>query len=50
VPLRDIGVPQGFHPHGARGEVLAQVGLTAQDVALQVTEWITRVVGTKVLS
>jgi len=50
VPLRDIGVPQGFHPHGARNEVLSQVGLTAQDVALRVTEWITRDVGTKVLS
>jgi 1-deoxy-D-xylulose-5-phosphate synthase len=50
VPLRDIGVPQGFHPHGARAEVLTQIGLTAQDVALRVTEWITRDLGTKVLS
>src|SRR4051794_39240830 len=33
TPLRDIGVPQGWHPHGTRGEILAELGLTAQDVA-----------------
>jgi 1-deoxy-D-xylulose-5-phosphate synthase len=41
VPLRDIGVPQGWHPHGSRAEVLADVGLTAHEVAVQVTKWIT---------
>jgi 1-deoxy-D-xylulose-5-phosphate synthase len=40
VPLRDIGVPQAWHPHGSRSEVLASVGLTAQDVALLVTGWL----------
>jgi 1-deoxy-D-xylulose-5-phosphate synthase len=40
VPLRDIGVAQGWHPHGSRNEVLAALGLTAQDVARQVTEWV----------
>jgi 1-deoxy-D-xylulose-5-phosphate synthase len=40
VPLRDLGVPQGWHPHGSRAEILADVGLTAQDVARQVTEWV----------
>ncbi|PRX51288.1 1-deoxy-D-xylulose-5-phosphate synthase [Prauserella shujinwangii] len=39
VPLRDIAVPQRFHAHGTREEVLASVGLTAQDVARKVTEW-----------
>ncbi|PXY28170.1 1-deoxy-D-xylulose-5-phosphate synthase [Prauserella muralis] len=39
VPLRDLAVPQRFHAHGTRDEVLAAVGLTAQDVARQVTEW-----------
>ncbi|MCP2168317.1 1-deoxy-D-xylulose-5-phosphate synthase [Goodfellowiella coeruleoviolacea] len=39
VPLRDLAVPQRFHHHGTRAEVLAEVGLTAQDVARRVTEW-----------
>ncbi|GGL13950.1 1-deoxy-D-xylulose-5-phosphate synthase [Mangrovihabitans endophyticus] len=38
VPVRDFGVPAGFHPHGTRAQVLAAVGLTAQDVARDVTE------------
>jgi 1-deoxy-D-xylulose-5-phosphate synthase len=42
VPLRDLGVPQAWHPHGTREEILAEVGLTAQDVARQVTEWMSR--------
>jgi 1-deoxy-D-xylulose-5-phosphate synthase len=37
TPLRDIGVPQRYLEHGSRAEVLADVGLTAQDVALRVT-------------
>ncbi len=40
VPLRDLGVPQGFQPQGTRPEVLVQLGLTAQNVARKVTEWI----------
>jgi 1-deoxy-D-xylulose-5-phosphate synthase len=43
VPLRDLGIPQGWHPHGTRNEILADLGLTAQDVARQVTEWVTRI-------
>ncbi|OQO93981.1 1-deoxy-D-xylulose-5-phosphate synthase [Saccharomonospora piscinae] len=39
VPLRDLGVPQRFLEHGSRDEVLAGIGLTAQDVARRVTEW-----------
>ena len=39
TPLRDLGVPQRFLDHGTRAEVLADLGLTAQDVARRVTEW-----------
>ncbi|MFI5491221.1 1-deoxy-D-xylulose-5-phosphate synthase [Actinoplanes sp. NPDC051859] len=39
VPLRDFGVPAGFHPHGTRAEILGSLGLTAQDIARDVTEW-----------
>jgi 1-deoxy-D-xylulose-5-phosphate synthase len=42
VPLRDIALPQQFHDHGSRGEVLAVCGITAQDVARRVTEWASR--------
>ncbi|MCW2503611.1 MAG: 1-deoxy-D-xylulose-5-phosphate synthase [Actinomycetia bacterium] len=40
TPLRDLGVPVGFHPHGTRAEILADLGLTAQDVARNVIEWV----------
>jgi 1-deoxy-D-xylulose-5-phosphate synthase len=43
VPLRDFGVPVGFHPHGTRAEILAGLGLTAQDIAREVTEWVSRI-------
>ena len=39
TPLRDLGVAQRFLDHGTRAEVLADLGLTAQDVARRVTEW-----------
>lgn len=45
VPLRDLGVPQRFLAHGSRDEVLAGVGLTAQDVARKVTEWAANRIG-----
>jgi len=38
VPLRVLGVPAGWHPHGSRSEILADLGLTAQDVARTVVE------------
>ncbi|GLY04686.1 MULTISPECIES: 1-deoxy-D-xylulose-5-phosphate synthase [Actinoplanes] len=40
VPLRDFGVPVGFHPHGTRAEILTSLGLTAQDIARDVTGWV----------
>jgi 1-deoxy-D-xylulose-5-phosphate synthase len=39
VPLRDLGLPKRFLDHASREEVLADLGLTAQDVARAVTEW-----------
>ena len=36
VPLRDLALPQEFLEHGNRADVLAAVGLTAQDVARRV--------------
>jgi 1-deoxy-D-xylulose-5-phosphate synthase len=38
VPVRDLAVPVGFHPHGQRAEILADLGLTARDVARTITE------------
>ncbi|MFL6124210.1 1-deoxy-D-xylulose-5-phosphate synthase [Actinophytocola sp.] len=40
VPLRDLGLPQEFHGQGTRAEVLVGLGMTAQNVARRVTEWI----------
>jgi 1-deoxy-D-xylulose-5-phosphate synthase len=40
VSLRDVGLPQEFHGQGTRAEVLVQLGMTAQNVARRITEWI----------
>ena len=40
VPCRDVGVPQEFQAHASRKEVLAEIGLTDQDVARQITGWV----------
>jgi 1-deoxy-D-xylulose-5-phosphate synthase len=40
VPLRDLGVPVDWHPHGSRAELLEDLGLTAPDVAREITGWI----------
>jgi 1-deoxy-D-xylulose-5-phosphate synthase len=42
VPSRDIGLAPRFLEHGSRAEVLADAGLTAQEVARQVVEAISR--------
>ncbi|MGY1755136.1 1-deoxy-D-xylulose-5-phosphate synthase [Blastococcus sp. SYSU D01042] len=39
VPVRALGLPQQFFEHGSRGQVLADVGLTEQDVARRIAEW-----------
>ncbi|MEV0946438.1 1-deoxy-D-xylulose-5-phosphate synthase [Rhodococcus sp. NPDC049939] len=40
VPCRDLGVPQQFLDHASRSEIHAELGLTAQDVARQITGWV----------
>jgi 1-deoxy-D-xylulose-5-phosphate synthase len=50
VPLRDVGIAQDWHRHGSRNEVLAALGLTAQDVARQVTEWVSGLAETAEIS
>ncbi len=42
VPARDLGIAQRFLDHGSRAQVLAEVGLTAQDVAREIVELIAR--------
>ncbi|QLL09385.1 1-deoxy-D-xylulose-5-phosphate synthase [Mycobacterium vicinigordonae] len=40
IPCRDVGLPQNFYEHASRGEVLAELGLTDQDVARRITGWV----------
>ncbi|ORV95249.1 1-deoxy-D-xylulose-5-phosphate synthase [Mycobacterium gordonae] len=40
IPCRDVGLPQAFYDHASRGEVLAELGLTDQDVARRITGWV----------
>ncbi|MFF2959832.1 1-deoxy-D-xylulose-5-phosphate synthase [Streptomyces sp. NPDC057963] len=42
LPLRDFGIPQEFLDHASRPEILAEIGLTAPDVARQVTALVSR--------
>ena len=45
VPLRDMGIPQRFLDHATRAQVLAEIGLTAQEVARRVVETVARLDG-----
>ncbi|MGW6296164.1 1-deoxy-D-xylulose-5-phosphate synthase [Streptomyces sp. NPDC055058] len=45
VPLRDFGIPPRFLDHASRAEVMAEVGLTAPDIARQVTGLVARLDG-----
>ena len=45
VPARDVGIPQRFLDHASRAQVLAEIGLTAQDVARKVVETMARLDG-----
>jgi len=45
VPLRDVGIPQRFLDHATRPQVLAAIGLTAQEVARRVVETVARLDG-----
>ncbi|WP_043468611.1 1-deoxy-D-xylulose-5-phosphate synthase [Kitasatospora sp. MBT66] len=42
LPLRDFGIPQQFLDHASRTEILAEIGLTAPDIARQVTALVSR--------
>ncbi|MGI5358055.1 1-deoxy-D-xylulose-5-phosphate synthase [Streptomyces sp. CA-252508] len=45
VPLRDFGIPPRFLDHASRKEVLAEIGLTAPDIARQVTGLVSKLDG-----
>ncbi|QKW09887.1 1-deoxy-D-xylulose-5-phosphate synthase [Streptomyces sp. NA04227] len=45
VPLRDFGIPARFLDHASRGEVMAEIGLTAPDIARQVTGLVAKLGG-----
>ncbi|WP_406863680.1 1-deoxy-D-xylulose-5-phosphate synthase [Streptomyces sp. HUAS MG47] len=45
VPLRDFGIPPQFLDHASRAEVMAEIGLTAPDIARQVTGLVSRLDG-----
>jgi 1-deoxy-D-xylulose-5-phosphate synthase len=38
TPLRDFGIPARFLEHAKRSEVLAEIGLTAQDISREIFE------------
>lgn len=40
MSCRDVGLNQEFYEHASRGEVLADLGLTDQDVARRITGWV----------
>ncbi|MEV6982769.1 1-deoxy-D-xylulose-5-phosphate synthase [Sphaerisporangium sp. NPDC051017] len=42
VPVRTFGVPQRFLGHAKRPKILAEAGLTGQDIARRITETVTR--------
>ncbi|AZS84435.1 1-deoxy-D-xylulose-5-phosphate synthase [Streptomyces griseoviridis] len=45
VPLRDFGIPPRFLDHASRAEVLTEIGLTAPDIARQVTGLVSKMDG-----
>lgn len=45
VPLRDFGIPARFLDHASRKEVMAEIGLTAPDIARQVTGLVAKLDG-----
>ncbi len=44
TPVRAFGLPQRFLAHGERGEILADAGLTPQQLALAVTEAVAEII------
>jgi 1-deoxy-D-xylulose-5-phosphate synthase len=45
VPCREVGVPAVFPAHGTVAQVRTEIGLTAQDVARNVVEWMAKLDG-----
>jgi 1-deoxy-D-xylulose-5-phosphate synthase len=45
TPLRDFAVPSRFLGHGKRAEVLAEIGLTAQDISRDIVETVSSLQG-----
>ncbi|AQW54016.1 1-deoxy-D-xylulose-5-phosphate synthase [Streptomyces violaceusniger] len=45
MPVRDFGIPPRFLDHASRKEVMAEIGLTAPDIARQVTGLVARIGG-----
>jgi 1-deoxy-D-xylulose-5-phosphate synthase len=45
MPVRDFGIPPRFLEHASRKEVMAEIGLTAPDIARQVTGLVSRLGG-----
>ncbi|WP_326687400.1 MULTISPECIES: 1-deoxy-D-xylulose-5-phosphate synthase [unclassified Streptomyces] len=45
VPLRDFGIPERFLDHATRQEIMTEIGLTAPDIARQVTGLVARLDG-----
>lgn len=43
--MRDFGIPPRFLDHASRAEVMAEIGLTAPDIARQVTGLVSRLDG-----
>ncbi len=42
VPLHDAGIPQEFLAHAKRAAILERIGLTAQQLARETIEWVSR--------
>jgi 1-deoxy-D-xylulose-5-phosphate synthase len=42
TPVREFGIPQAFLPHGGRGELLKEIGLSPQNIARYAVEAIVR--------
>ncbi|MEV8567516.1 1-deoxy-D-xylulose-5-phosphate synthase [Streptomyces sp. NPDC051322] len=45
VPLRDFGIPPRFLDHASRKQIMAEIGLTAPDIARQVTGLVAKIDG-----
>ena len=39
VPIHSIGVPLAFLDHAKRGQILSELGITAQQISLSIVEW-----------